>query len=220
MSRYSFGLPEALRDYYRSVCGREPPVLAALREETRSLPMAGMQISPELGSLLTVLVKLSGARRCLEVGTFTGYSSTAVALALPADGTLHCCDVNPEWTAIARRYWEKAGVAGKITLTLAPAAETLDRLIAEGGAGRYDFCFVDADKTGYDAYYERALTLLRPGGLIAFDNVLWGGSVADPERNDPDTMALKALNAKIVADPRVEPAMIPIGDGVTLALKR
>jgi caffeoyl-CoA O-methyltransferase len=199
---------------------REPAVCAELREATASHPHAGMQISPEQGQLMALLVQAIGAKRAIEIGTFTGYSALWVAMALPADGRLVCCDVNEEWTAIGQRFWAKAGVAPKIDLRIAPALETLDRLLAAGGAGAYDFAFIDADKTGYDAYYERCLQCLRRGGLIAIDNVLWGGSVADPKRRSADTLALRALNRKIHRDERVAMSMLPVGDGVTLALKR
>jgi predicted O-methyltransferase YrrM len=167
-----------------------------------------------------MLVELTGARRCLEVGTFTGYSSTAVALALPDDGRLVCCDVSEEWTAMARRYWDSAGVAAKITLHVAPAAETLDRLLADGEEDSYDFAFVDADKTGYDTYYERLLRLVRPGGLIAIDNTLWSGRVLDASDVDEDTVALRTLNLKLARDERVSLCMLPLADGVTLARRR
>jgi predicted O-methyltransferase YrrM len=220
MSRTTLGLPETVQDYLRRVGVREPPLLARLREETRALPQGGMQISPEQGQLMALLVRIHGARRCLEIGTFTGYSALAVALALPADGKLLCGDVSAEYTAVARRYWAEAGVDRKIELRLGPALETLDGLLAQNRAGTYDFAFIDADKTNYDGYYERALRLLRPGGIVALDNVLWGGAVADPARTDPDTTALRALNEKIHTDERVEMAMLPIGDGLTLAVKR
>jgi caffeoyl-CoA O-methyltransferase len=169
---------------------------------------------------MTVLLELIGARRTLEVGVFTGYSSLITALALPADGEVTALDISDEFTRLAKPFWEAAGVAHKIDLRLAPALETLDALLAEGRAGTYDFCFIDADKNNYDGYYERALKLLRQGGLIAIDNVLWGGDVADPNANDPDTAALKALNEKLHGDARVSLSMIPIGDGLTLARKR
>ena len=220
MSRITLGLPGTVQDYLRRVGVREPPLLARLREETRALPQGGMQISPEQGQFMALLVRIHGARRCLEIGTFTGYSALAVALALPADGKLLCCDVSAEFTAVARRYWQEAGVDRKIELRLGPALETLDRLLAQNRAGTYDFAFIDADKGNYDGYYERALRLVRPGGIVALDNVLWGGAVADPARTDPDTAALRALNEKIHADDRVEAAMLPIGDGLTLAVKR
>jgi predicted O-methyltransferase YrrM len=179
-----------------------------------------MQISPEQGQLMALLVQAIGARRAIEIGTFTGYSALWVALALPADGKLVCCDVSAEWTAVGRPYWDKAGVAGKIDLRIAPATETLDRLLAGGGTGAYDFAFIDADKTGYDGYYERCLELLRQGGLIAIDNVLWGGDVADSRKRSADTLALRALNKKLHRDQRVSLSMLPLGDGLTLALKR
>ena len=179
-----------------------------------------MQIAPEQGALLSLLVQLGGCRRAIEVGTFTGYSSTAMAMALPADGRILCCDVSEKYTAVARRAWAKAGVAEKITLKLAPAAETLDAEIKAGRGGHYDFCFIDADKSNYDHYYERALVLLRAGGLIAIDNVLWGGAVADPSDQSEDTAAIRRLNAKLKDDRRVDLSMLPIGDGLTLAMKR
>jgi caffeoyl-CoA O-methyltransferase len=220
MSRRTWGLEARVRRYLLEHSLREAPVCTALREATASLPHAGMQISPEQGQLMALLVQAIGARRAIEIGTFTGYSALWVALALPADGKLVCCDVSAEWTAVGKPYWEKAGIAGKIDLRIAPAMQTLDRLLAEGQAGTYDFAFIDADKTGYDAYYERCLQLLRRGGMIAIDNVLWGGSVADPKKRSRDTLALRALNKKIHRDERVAVSMLPVGDGVTLALKR
>ena len=211
---------DELAEYLRTVGVREPEVLAELRAETLGMPGAGMQISQEQGAFMANLVRLTGARKALEVGTFTGYSSTAVALALPADGTLIACDVSEEWTSIARRYWEKAGVADKIELNLRPATETLDKLIAADEAGSFDFAFIDADKNNYDAYYERALVLVRSGGVIAIDNVLWGGSVVDDSRQDEDTRAIRALNAKLREDERIDLSMLPVGDGLTLAVKR
>jgi caffeoyl-CoA O-methyltransferase len=199
---------------------REPEVLQRLRDETAALPEHQMQIPPEQGALLAMLVELTGARRCLEVGTFTGYSSTAVALALPDDGRIVCCDVSEEWTSIARRYWQEAGVADKVDLRIAPAAETLDALLADGEEDSFDFAFVDADKTGYDGYYERLLRLVRPGGLIAIDNVLWGGRIVDEDPEDDSTRALQALNRKIAADERVSLCLLPVADGVTLARRR
>ena len=213
-------LTDTLYRYLVDHSVREPAILAELREETAGLPMAGMQIGPDQGQLLALLVKLVGARRCLEVGVFTGYSSLAVALALPPDGRIVACDVSEEWTAIARRYWKKAGVAAKIDLRLAPALGTLDALLAAGEAGRFDFAFIDADKGGYGGYYERCLQLLRAGGLIAVDNTLWSGDVADPENQKPDTVALRAFNDALHHDERVDLALLPVGDGVTLARKR
>lgn len=199
---------------------REHALLRRLRDETASHPRANMQISPDQGRFMQWLVATMGARRCLEVGTFTGYSSLAVALALPDDGTITCCDVNEEYTAIARRYWAEAGVADKVELRLAPALETLDALLEEGRAGSFDFAFIDADKTSYDGYYERCLKLLRPGGVIAFDNVLWGGRVADAAVDDEDTVALRALNDKLHGDARVDVSTLTIADGLTLARRR
>ena len=191
-----------------------------LREETASMEQANMQIGPEQGQFMALLVELIGARSVLEVGTFTGYSALAMAVALPENGALVACDVSEEWTAIGRRYWEEAGVGHKIELRLAPALETLDALLAEGRAGTFDFAFIDADKEGYDAYYERALELVRLGGLIALDNTLWEGKVADPAATDVDTEAIRAINAKLVLDERVTLSLIPVGDGLTLARKR
>ena len=219
MSPRTVNLTDRLYDYLQQSSLREPPLLARLREETAKLPGAMMQIAPDQGQFMALLVRLIGARRCLEIGIFTGCSALWVALALPEDGRLVACDVNPDTTAIGRRYWAEAGVADKIDLRLAPAKETLDRLIAEG-ARDFDFAFIDADKAGYDGYYERVLTLLRPGGLVAVDNVLWGGSVADPAVQDKDTMAIRALNAKVREDGRVDQALLTIGDGLLLARKR
>jgi caffeoyl-CoA O-methyltransferase len=199
---------------------REAPVLARLREETAKQPSATMQISPDQGQFMALLAELIGARHCLEIGTFTGYSTLAVALALPADGQIIACDINQDTTATARRYWAEAGVDHKIDLRLAPAMETLDGLMAAGAAGRFDFAFIDANKEDYDRYYEAVLNLIRPGGLIAIDNVLWGGSVADPEKQDEDTRAIRALNAKLKDDERISLSLVTIGDGLTLARKR
>jgi predicted O-methyltransferase YrrM len=213
-------LNRRLYDYTLSVSSRETPLLARLREETASLPDARMQIPPLQGQFMAFLVRLIRARRCLEIGTFTGYSALWVAAALPTDGSLICCDINKETTSIARRYWKEAGFDGKIELRLAPASKTLDELIAAGATGTFDFIFIDADKENYDAYYEAALRLLRPDGLIAFDNTLWGGAVADPAKRDPDTRALKALNVKLHMDERVDLTLLYIGDGLTLVRKR
>ena len=219
MANRNTALDDELRAYLVAHSARETPAQAGIREATRSHPAAGMQIGPEQAQFLGLLVKLIGARRTIEIGVFTGYSALAVALALPEDGKLLACDVSDEYTRVGRPFWEQAGVARKIDLQLGPAIATLDARIAAGEAGQYDFAFIDADKSGYDAYYERCLVLLRPGGLIAIDNVLWGGSVARPAK-DADTAALQALNAKVHADARVDMAMLPIGDGVTLARKR
>jgi caffeoyl-CoA O-methyltransferase len=217
MSLRTIGLDDRLYDYVLAVSLREPEFLARLRAETRRLPQAGMQISPEQGQFLALLVRLIGARRILEIGTFTGYSALAMTLAMPADGRLLACDVNEAWTAIARRYWAEAGVAGRIDLRLAPALATVDQLIAAGEAGRFDLAFIDADKEHYLAYYERCLRLVRPGGLIGIDNTLWNGAVADPDRHDADTEAIRALNAFLLTDDRIDLSLVPIGDGLTLA---
>lgn len=211
-------LPDALDAYVRTFGARETGVARRLREETARLPEAGMQIGADEAALLGLLVRMLGARRAVEIGTFTGYSALAIASALPADGRLVCCDVSREWTDIGRRYWAEAGVAQRIDLRIAPAAETLAALVRDG-AGTYDFAFVDADKSGYDTYYEQALRLLRPGGLVAIDNTLWSGWVAEPARGDEDTEALRALNRKIHDDARVEMCLLSIGDGLTLARK-
>ena len=220
MTRRTNNLPEELYAYLLDVSLREPSVMRRLREETASLEKANMQIGPEQGQFMTLLVELMGARDALEVGTFTGYSALAVALALPDDGCLVACDLSEEWTAVGRRYWEEAGVAHKIDLRLAPALETLDGLLAEGRAGTFDFAFIDADKEGYDAYYERAVKLMRTGGLIVLDNTLWEGKVADPAVTDGDTEAIRILNRKLVGDERVTLSLLPVGDGLTLARKR
>jgi predicted O-methyltransferase YrrM len=199
---------------------REPDVLARLRTATASLPQAQMQIGPEQGQLMALLAKLVGAKRCIEVGVFTGYSSLAVALALPQDGRILACDVSEKWTAIARRFWREAGVEHKIELKLQPAVRTLEELLAAGETGRYDFAFVDADKPAYDTYYELLLKLLRPGGLMALDNTLWSGAVADPDEREPNAVALRALNEKLHRDERIDLSLLPVGDGLTLARKR
>ncbi len=223
MSRRRTEIDDRLYDYILANSLREPEVLRRLREETAGLPGAGMQISPEQGQFMALLVELIGARRTLEIGTFTGYSALVVALALPPGGRVVACDVNEDTTAVARRYWAEAGVADKIELHLAPALETLDRLLAPGPAGGqagcFDFAFIDADKANYDAYYERALALLRPGGLVAIDNVLWDGKVVEDAPDDPDTRAIQGLNAKLKDDSRVTLSLLPLGDGLTLARK-
>ena len=219
MSARTLKLDDALYDYLLAHSLREHPAQAALREATTRHPHGGMQISPEQGQFMAMLVKLIGARRAVEIGVFTGYSALAVALALPEDGRLLACDISHEYTRIGQPYWQQAGVAHKIELRLAPAIETLDAQLAAGAAGLFDFAFIDADKSGYDAYYERCLQLLRQGGLMAIDNTLWGGSVAGPAR-DADTAALQRLNAKLHGDERVDLSLLPIGDGLTLARKR
>lgn len=220
MSRTHLGLSPELNDYLRDVSLREAGVLERLREETAAHPQAQMQIAPEQGQFMALLARLVGAKKVLEVGVFTGYSSLVVALAMPADGLLVACDVSEEYTTVARRYWDEAGVAHKIDLRLAPALETLDALLAEGHAATFDFAFIDADKTSYDAYYERVLQLIRPGGLILLDNMLWSGRVADPGDDAPAARAIRALNAKLQADERIHLSLLPIADGVTLALKK
>jgi len=216
----SFLLPEALQHYVAANWVHEPEVLAKLRFETSQMKNSGMQIGPDQGVLMGILAKLIGAKRYLEVGVFTGYSSTSVALALPEDGEIVACDVSEEFTSMARRFWAEAGVADKITLHLAPAVETLDWLLAEGQGESFDMAFIDADKPNYPSYYERVVQLLRPNGLLLIDNVLWSGKVADLSVTDPDTETLRSLNAMIHEDPLVEACLIPIGDGVTIARKR
>lgn len=220
MEKGSLGLGDELYDYLLKVSLREANVLRRLREETAAMPHSIMQISPDQGQFMALLVELMGATRCIEVGVFTGYSSLAVALALPSEGRITACDISEEYTAVARRYWAEAGVAHKIDLRLAPALETLDGLISDGATGTYDFAFIDAEKTEYADYYERLLTLLRPGGLILIDNVLWSGRVADPEIDSDDTVAIRAFNEKLMADERVSLSMLALADGLTLARKR
>jgi len=212
-------LDDTLYRYVLDHSLREHPAQAALREATARHRHAGMQISPEQGQLMALLVRLLGARRTIEVGVFTGYSALAVALALPPDGRVLACDISDEYTRIGKPYWEQAGVAHKIDLQLAPALTTLDARVAAGEAGQYDFAFIDADKSAYDGYYERCLRLLRTGGLVMIDNTLWGGAVAKPAR-DADTTALQALNDKLHRDERVDLSLLPFSDGVTLARKR
>jgi predicted O-methyltransferase YrrM len=211
---------DTIEHYVTAVIARETPVQERLRLETARLPESMMQTTPDQVAFLAMLVRATGGRRVLEIGTFTGYSALAMASALSDGGRLYACDVSREWTAMARRYWQEAGVDGRIDLHIGPAAATLDGFLAQGMAGTFDFVFIDADKTGYDAYYEAALKLLRPGGIVALDNMLWGGAVADPARRDPDTSALRALNAKIRDDDRVDCSLLTVADGVMLAQKR
>jgi len=220
MSNQTINLSDDLYQYLLDVSLREADLLRALREETARLPNANMQIAPEQGQFMALLVQLSGARKVVEVGVFTGYSSLAVAMALPHDGYLLACDVSEEYTEIARRYWARAGVDHKIDLQLAPALNTLDDLVQRDCPADFDFAFIDADKESYDAYYERCLSLLRPGGLVAVDNVLWNGSVINPDKQDEDTRAIRAFNEKLQSDQRVDISLVPIGDGLTLARKR
>ncbi len=221
MSNQSIGLSDPLYQYLLANSVREPEILARLRSETAAHPLANMQISPEQGQLMGLLVQLIGAKKCLEIGVFTGYSSLVVALNLPDDGQIVACDVSDEFTSIARRYWQEAGISNKISLHIAPALETLDRLIANGESGTFDFAFIDADKNNYGAYYDRCFQLVRQGGLILVDNVLWYGRVADPAMDsDKRTQAIKQINQQIYHDDRVQISLIPIGDGLTIARKR
>ncbi|MFO7314869.1 O-methyltransferase [Rhodothermus marinus] len=220
MSRRTLPLNDALYEYLLEVSLREPEVLRLLRAETARHPRAEMQIAPEQGQFMALLARLIGARRALEIGVFTGYSALWVALALPPDGQLIACEVNEAYTAVARRYWEAAGVADRIALRLGPALKTLEALLAEGAAGTFDLVFIDADKETYDAYYERALELVRPGGLILLDNLLMGGRVADPAHREPPVEAIRRLNEKLCRDPRVDYALLPIADGLGLARRR
>jgi predicted O-methyltransferase YrrM len=213
-------IDDALYNYLLSISLRESEILQKLRQETATHPMSQMQIAPDQGQFMALLVQLMGAKKALEIGVFTGYSSLCVALALPPDGQLIACDVSEEYTAIARRYWQMAGVADKIDLRLAPALDTLDQLLAEGQANQFDFAFIDADKSAYPQYYERTLQLVRPGGLIAIDNVLWSGRVADPQVQDNRTEGIRAFNQRLYQDQRINLSVLPLADGLTLALKR
>ncbi len=218
-SKFQFMNPLVL-DYITAHSLRDAPLLAELRAETAQLPNGSMQLPPEQGQFLALLVQAIGARRCVEIGTFTGYSALTLALALPADGKLVCCDTSEEWTRTARGYWDRAGVAGKIDLHIAPAIETLDRMLASDEAGNYDFAFIDADKPNYIPYYERCLKLVRQHGLIVFDNTLWSGAVADDSDQADSTRALRTLNDKLHHDERIAVSLLSIGDGMTIALKR
>jgi predicted O-methyltransferase YrrM len=220
MSNASIGLPPELHAYLIRYGVREPDILRRLRAETADLPQHGMQIAPEQGALMALLVRLSGARRAIELGTFTGYSSLAVMLAMPPDGTIVCCDISADWTSVARRYWSEAGVADRVDLRLAPALETLDALLASGAAGTFDFAFIDANKRDYPEYHERIVQLLGSGGLALYDNVLWEGGVIDASLTDADTIGIRRLNERLATDERVTISMIPVADGLTLALKR
>ncbi|SEP90289.1 Predicted O-methyltransferase YrrM [Ectothiorhodospira magna] len=220
MSNRTTELDHRLQVYLWSVSLREPPLYRRLREETAHLPEHQCQIAPEQGQFLALLVELTGARRVLEIGSFTGYSALWLAGALPEEGRLLCCDINPAWTAIAQRYWDEAGLGDRIELRLAPALDTLDSLLADGACGTFDLAFIDADKLNYAHYYRRCLRLMRPGGLICLDNTLWAGRVADPDDHEPDTEAIRAFNALIHEDPAVTLSLVPIGDGLTLARKR
>lgn len=208
-------LPKKISRYIAEHAVREPEILRELRAATSSLPNAGMQIGADQGQFMGLLVQAIGARRCLEIGTYTGYSALAVTLALPDDGHIICCDINRDWTTIARKFWAKAGVERKIDLRIGPALETLRTL-----KGPFDFVFIDADKPNYANYYDACLPMVRRGGIIAIDNTLWSGWVADPEQKDADTAALRAFNDKLHRDERVALSLLPLGDGVTLALKK
>ncbi|BCL38515.1 class I SAM-dependent methyltransferase [Nostoc sp. MS1] len=219
MTTRTLGIPENLYDYLLSISLREPEILTQLRHQTAQHPVGRMQIAPEQGQFMALLVQLIGAKKTLEVGVFTGYSALIVALALPAEGKVVACDISAEFTSIAQHYWQQAKVAHKIELHLAPALETLDKLLAVGEAETFDFAFIDADKSNYDNYYERSLQLIRPGGLIAIDNVLWSGRVADPQVQDNRTKKIRAFNEKLLQDQRIGLSLVPIGDGLTLARK-
>ncbi len=219
MSTRSIGLSDALHQYLLDVSLREPDVMRRLRAETAQHPESDMQIALEQGQFMQLLVRLMDAKKTLEVGTFTGYSALAVALTLPDDGQLVACDVSEDYTRVARRYWKEAGIDRKIDLRIAPAVETLDALLDDGHAGTFDFAFIDADKPSYDAYYERALQLVRSGGLIVLDNMLRGGRVVDPNPDDASTQAIAQLNRKLRGDDRIDLSLIPVADGLTLALK-
>lgn len=220
MSRQSISLTDELYRYLLHASLRENDIQRRLREETAKLPAASMQIAPEQGQLMSLLARLINARRAIEIGVFTGYSSLSLALAMPDDGRLIACDINPEWTQTARRYWQEAGVEQKIELRLAPALQTLDTLLADGQQGSFDLVFIDADKRNYRQYYERALELLRPGGLALLDNTLWSGKVADPSVQDEATIAIRELNTYLKNDDRIWLSLLPVGDGLSLAIKK
>ena len=219
MSKRTLNLSDKLYDYILEVSLREAPLWAELRAETNRMPEAAMQISPDQGQFMSLLTRLIGAKRVIEIGTFTGYSALCFAQALPEDGLVVCCDVSEDFTAIGRRYWQRAGLAEKIELRLAPAGDTIDALLSEGAADSFDLAFIDADKENYERYFEGCLALLRPGGVILVDNVLWGGSVIDPAVDDADTKAIRALNRKLARHSEIELSLLPIGDGLTLARK-
>lgn len=220
MGAQTIKLDDQICHYMRSVSVDEPEILSQLRQETAKHPMGNMQIAPEQGQFIALLVQLMQAQKTLDIGVFTGYSSLVVALALPPTGKVVACDISEEYTSIARHWWQKAGIADKIELHIAPAQDTLNQLLATGAADTFDFALIDADKSNYDTYYELALQLIRPGGLIAVDNVLWGGKVADPQVQDNRTNHIRAFNQKLHLDPRVVISLVPIGDGLTLAWKR
>ncbi len=219
LANHTLGLDAGLDVYVQQFGVREPAILQALREATEQEELSIMRSAPEQGQLMAMLIRLIGARRILEVGTYTGYATLWMALAMPADGEIISCDLSEPWTRVARRFWSQAGVSDRIRLHLAPALETLDALLADGAAGSFDFIFIDADKVNYTAYYQRSLELLRVGGLIAVDNTLWGGSVIDPDNQEPSTCAIRAFNEMLHRDDRIEMAMLPLADGLTLARK-
>lgn len=219
MTKQTWGLDASLYDYYQAIAFREPEILKELRQATSQLPMANMQIAPEQGQFMALLVQLMGARKILEIGVFTGYSSLAMALALPPQGRILGCEISAEYAAIARRFWEKAGVSEKIDVLLGPAVTSLEQLLANGEQESFDLAFIDANKSGYEQYYELSLQLVRPGGLILIDNVLWYGKVADETIQDKATQSIRHLNAKLHQDLRISLTLVPIGDGLTLALK-
>ncbi|TNF34036.1 MAG: SAM-dependent methyltransferase [Gammaproteobacteria bacterium] len=220
MSNRTLQLTDRVYDYLLAHSLKETPIQLRLRQETAGMEMSAMQIAPEQGQFMAFLIRLIGACKVLEIGVYTGYSSLAVAYALPSDGKLIACDINPEWTAVAQGFWQQAGVADKIDLRLAPASETLADLLKHNQHASFDFIFIDADKTGYDHYFEQALKLVRSGGLILIDNTLWGGDVADPSVQDADTLAIRTLNKKLVDDKRVDVCMLPVADGLTLIRKK
>lgn len=220
MSRQTLQLTAPVYDYLLDVSLREPEVMRGLREATLAHPFANMQTAPDQAQFMGMLIKLSGARNTLEIGTFTGYSALAVALALPEDGRIIACDVNADWVAMGEPFWQQAGVRHKIDLRIAPALQTLQQLIDQGRSGTFDFAFIDADKQNYIAYFDACLQLLRSGGLIAVDNVLWGGQVADASITDPTTRAIRRFNDYLKTRTDIDISLVPIGDGVTLARKR
>ncbi len=220
MSNRTIGLNDELYSYLLSISSRETPLMRRLREDTSRLPDSNMQIAPEQGQFMALLLRLLGARTGIEVGVFTGYSTLCMAQALPSDGSIVACDISEEWTSTARRFWQEAGVADRIDLRLAPALETLKKMLDEGRAGTFNFAFIDADKQNYTPYYECCLELLSPGGLVMVDNVLWDGRVVDPDNQDVDTIAIRDFNQHLWRDDRVDVSVVPIGDGLTLARKR
>lgn len=220
MSNRTLNLNDALYDYLISVSASESDLLASLREETRSVELSIMQIAPEQGHFMSLLVRLLGVKRAIEIGSYTGYSAICIASAMPEDGYLLACDVSEEWTAIARRYWSQARLDSIIKLKLAPALETLDNLLRDNQHDSFDFIFIDADKANYNNYYERSLQLLRPGGLMLVDNVLWSGKVADVKNHDVDTVAIREFNLKLKIDTRIQLSVLPVADGLSLVLKK